>query len=79
MTGHQPPFLPALSHHTPPPANLKEYPVSTFHRFLLGLALGATVTVIIRTVTGNTQLALVLGVAVLILVWLSRFVLDELL
>ncbi|WP_171076180.1 hypothetical protein [Streptomyces sp. YIM 121038] len=53
--------------------------MSTFHRFLLGLALGATVTVIIRTVTGNTQLALVLGVAVLILVWLSRFVLDELL
>lgn len=51
----------------------------TSHRFFLGLALGTTVTVIVRSVTGNAEAAITLGVTVLVLVWLGQFILDQLL
>lgn len=51
----------------------------TSHRFLLGLALGTTVTAVVWSVTRNTELSIALGVTLLVLVWLGRFILDELL
>ncbi|MER7690552.1 hypothetical protein [Streptomyces sp. NPDC097610] len=46
------------------------------HRFLLGLALGAVVAFITRALTDDLQLAIGLGVTVLVLVWLGEFILD---
>ncbi|WP_264925605.1 hypothetical protein [Streptomyces sp. A012304] len=40
----------------------------TSHRFLLGLVLGATITVIVWSSTGNAEAAITLGVTVLLLV-----------
>ncbi|MFJ6438207.1 hypothetical protein [Streptomyces sp. NPDC091416] len=51
----------------------------TSRRFLLGLALGTPVTVVIWYATGDAEVAIALGVTVLVLVWLGRFILDELL
>ncbi|EGX59658.1 hypothetical protein ACF065_32280 [Streptomyces sp. NPDC015232] len=48
----------------------------TSHRFLLGLVLGTTITVIVWSGTGNAEAAITLGVAVLVLVWLGQFILD---
>ena len=48
----------------------------TSHRFLLGLVLGTTITVIVWSSTGNAEAATTLGVTVLVLVWLGQFILD---
>ncbi|MCX4682291.1 hypothetical protein OG413_44730 [Streptomyces sp. NBC_01433] len=53
--------------------------MSSAQRFLLGLALGTAAAVITWIVTGTAELALALGLTVLFLVWLGKFILDELL
>jgi uncharacterized membrane protein YgaE (UPF0421/DUF939 family) len=51
----------------------------TSRRFLLGLVLGTTIAAVVWSLTGNAEVSIALGVTVLVLVWLGRFILDELL
>ncbi|MFJ8752275.1 hypothetical protein ACIREO_23510 [Streptomyces sp. NPDC102441] len=53
--------------------------MSSAQRFLLGLALGTAAAVTTWILTGADELALVLGLTVLFVVWLGKFILDDLL